>query len=374
MKWSFRLGSVSGIGIYVHATFVLIIGWVVLGSLSRGGSTNDAIWDVIFVLALFGCVVLHELGHALTAKRFGIKTRDITLLPIGGLARLEKMPDEPIQELLVALAGPAVNVVIAALIYVGLGLTGTAQPITESVMLSGPFWERLMVLNVFLVLFNMLPAFPMDGGRALRAVLATRMSALKATRIASSVGQAMALFFGFVGLFSNPFLVFIALFVWMGATQEYGIAQTTALLGDVPVRRAMVTEFHTLSPHQTLGEAVRLTLAGPQSDFPVLEDEHLLGVLTQSDLLRGLSDNGPDTIVSQSMQSDFSTTAPTEDLEQAFKRLQTCACRTLPVLDNGRLVGLLTRDNLAAFLSIQGALADVHHSPGSGPQLAKSVM
>ncbi len=373
MKWSLKLGTVSGIGIYVHATFVLIIGWVALGSLSRGGDVQDAIRDIGFILALFACVVLHELGHALSAKRFGIRTRDITLLPIGGLARLEKMPDKPIEELIVALAGPAVNVVIAAGIFVGLALTGTAQPMTPTVLLDGPFWQRLMIVNIFLVLFNMLPAFPMDGGRALRALLATRMGPLKATRIAASVGQAMALFFGFVGLFSNPFLVFIALFVWMGATQEYGIAQTEALLGDVPVRRAMVTEFHSLSPHDTLGEAVRLTLADPQADFPVLEGDQVIGVLTQSDLLKGLSESGPDSIVSQNMHGEFSTATASEDLEKAFKRLGTCECRTLPVFEQGRLVGLLTRDNLAAYLSIQGALTEEHHRPGAGPELAKSA-
>lgn len=374
MKWSLKLCTISGIGIYIHATFVLIIGWVALGSFSRGGDVQDALRDVAFILALFACVVLHELGHALSAKRFGIKTRDITLLPIGGLARLEKMPDKPVQELIVALAGPAVNVVIAIAIFFGRAITGTAQEITETVLLDGPFWERLMIVNIFLVLFNMLPAFPMDGGRALRALLATRMSSLQATRIAASVGQAMALFFGFVGLFSNPFLVFIALFVWMGATQEYAVAQTQALLGDVPVRRAMVTEFHGLSPHNTLGDAVRLTLAGPQADFPVLEGDQVVGVLTQSDLLKGLSENGRDSIVSHVMHNEFSTANPGENLEEAFKRLQTCECRTLPVLENGRLVGLLTRDNLAAFLSIQGAMADEHHGPGSGPELAKSAM
>ena len=374
MKWSLKLGTVKGIGIYVHATFVLILGWVALGSFSRGGGVDDAIRDIIFVLALFACVVLHELGHALTAQRFGIRTRDITLLPIGGLARLEKMPDKPLQELTVALAGPAVNVVIAFLIVAGRALTGTAAEITPEVLLEGPFWERLMIVNIVLVLFNMLPAFPMDGGRALRAMLATRMSQLRATRIAASVGQAMALFFGFVGLFTNPFLVFIALFVWMGATQEYGIAQTEALLGDVPVRRAMVTEFHVLSPHDTLGDVVRLTLAGPQEDFPVLEGDQVVGVLTQSNLLQGLAKKGSDSIVSQSMHSDFSTAEASEDLEEAFKRLRVCECRTLPVLERGRLVGLLTRDNLAAFLSIQSALTEEHRGPGSGPEPARSPM
>lgn len=368
MKWSIKFATVAGIGIYVHATFVLILFWVAFGSLSRGGDSADAIRDIIFVLALFGCVLLHELGHALSAKRYGIKTRDITLLPIGGLARLEKMPDKPMQELVVALAGPAVNVVIAAVIFIGLKVTGLWEPFTTETMIEGPFLQRLYVVNIFLVLFNMLPAFPMDGGRALRAVLASRMGQLRATRIAASVGQGMALLFGFRGLFSNPFLVFIALFVWMGATAEYGMAQTDALLSDVPVRRAMVTLYDVLSPKQSLGEAVAITLKGPQADFPVVEAGQVVGILTQGELLKGLSEEGRDALVSHAMHAEFDTAHPDEDLDDAFKRLQLCQCRTLPVLEHGQLVGLLTRDNLTAFLSIQSVLAEHHQRPGHGPE------
>lgn len=373
MKWSFKIATISGIGIYVHATFALILIWVGFGSLSRGGSTAEAIADIVFVLALFGCVVLHELGHALTAKRYGIKTRDITLLPIGGLARLEKMPDKPMQELAVALAGPAVNVVIAAVIYAGLAAAGLWTPMTAEAMVEGPFLQRLLVVNIFLVLFNMLPAFPMDGGRALRAILASRMGQLRATRIAATVGQGMALLFGFVGLFSNPFLVFIALFVWMGATAEYGLAQTEAFLADVPVRQAMVTEFHALSPKQSLGEAVQMTLAGPQADFPVVEVGEVIGILTQGELLKGLAEQGPDSLVSHAMHSQFETARPDEDLEAAFRRLQLCQCRTLPVLERGELVGLVTRDNIMAYLSIQSVMAARHHGPGHGPELVKPM-
>ena len=373
MKWSFRIATVSGIGIYVHATFALILLWVALGSMSRGGSSAEVAWDILFVLALFGCVVLHELGHALTAKRYGIKTRDITLLPIGGLARLEKMPDKPMEELAVALAGPAVNVVIAGAIYLGLGVTGFWAPLTAQTMIDGPFLQRLFVVNIFLVLFNMLPAFPMDGGRALRAILAARIGQLRATRIAASVGQGMALLFGFVGLFSNPFLVFIALFVWMGATAEYGLAQTEAFLADVPVRQAMVTEFHSLSPKQSLGEAVQMTLAGPQADFPVVEAGEVIGILTQGELLKGLAEQGPNSLVSHAMHSEFETATANEDLEVAFRRLQLCQCRTLPVLEEGRLVGLLTRDNITAYLNIQSVMAAQHHGPGRGPELVKPL-
>ncbi len=220
MKWSWKLVDIAGIGVYMHATFLLLIGWVVLIHWMQGQSLSQTLEGVAFILALFLCVVLHELGHALTAKKYGIRTRDITLLPIGGLARLERMPDDPKQELWVALAGPAVNVVIAAGLSVWLDLVGSFETLGGLSLLEWPFLARLMAVNVLLVAFNMVPAFPMDGGRVLRAILATRMDYTKATEIAASLGQAIALLFGFVGFFTNPFLMFIALFVWIGAGQE----------------------------------------------------------------------------------------------------------------------------------------------------------
>jgi Zn-dependent protease len=234
MKWSWKLGEFRGIGVYVHATFFILIGFIVLSYWSQGQSLQATLAGVGFILALFACVVLHEFGHALMAAKFGVKTRDITLLPIGGLARLERMPDEPMQELWVALAGPAVNVVIAAALYAWLQLTTSLTPLGQLSVTSGPFLERLMFVNVVLVLFNMLPAFPMDGGRVLRALLANHMEYTRATQIAATVGQAMALVFGFVGFFTNPFLLFIALFVWIGAAQEASMAQMKSSRSPAP--------------------------------------------------------------------------------------------------------------------------------------------
>ncbi len=234
MKWSLKLGRVSGIPIQVHWTFLILIAWIVLIHASRGASTIQVIGGVLLVLAVFGCVVLHELGHALTAQRFGIRTRDITLLPIGGVARLERMPEDPKQELLVAVAGPAVNGVIAGLLFVVLEVAGIIGPMAEVVVVGGNFFVQLMWINVILVLFNILPAFPMDGGRILRALLAYKMDFLRATQIAASVGQAMAMLFGLVGLiFGNPFLLFIAIFVYLGAGAEARHARVKrALEGD----------------------------------------------------------------------------------------------------------------------------------------------
>jgi len=356
MKWSWKLGRFAGIDVYVHATFLLIIGWIALEHWTQGRSLVAVLSGIVFILTLFGCVLLHEYGHALTARRYGIRTRDITLLPIGGLARLERMPDDPRQELWVALAGPAVNLVIAIVLWTWLRLTIGFEPVHQLGVVRGAFLYRLMIVNVFLALFNMLPAFPMDGGRVLRALLASRLEYTRATHIAAVIGQGMAILFGFLGLFISPFLLFIALFVWMGAAQESGLVQVRSAFSGIPVARAMITNFETLCGHHTLGHAVDRILAGSQQDFPVLEGERLIGVLTRTDLLTGLGGQGREARVEDVMKRDFQIVDSSEMLEVAVARLQGCQCRTLPVLHGGELVGLVTMDNLGEFVMIQGAL------------------
>jgi CBS domain-containing protein len=211
-------------------------------------------------------------------------------------------------------------------------------------------------VNVFLVIFNMLPAFPMDGGRVVRALLATKIDYSRATQLAASLGQAMALLFGLIGFFTNPFLIFIALFVWIGAAQEASLVQMKSALGGIPVDRAMLVEFHTLAPQDTLGRAVELILAGSQQDFPVVEGSRVVGVLTRQDLLVALAKLNRATPVSEVMQRDFQIVAASDMLDIAFLRLQNCQCRTLPVERQGRLVGLLTMENVGEFISIQTAV------------------
>ena len=356
MKWSLRLGKIAGIGVYIHATFFLMIGWVGLSHWMQGHSLAATLLGVGFILTIFACVVLHEFGHALAARRYGIKTRDITLLPIGGVARLERMPEDPIQELWVALAGPAVNVAIAVSLYLWLYVTANLEPFSKLSLTDGAFVQRILLLNVALVLFNMLPAFPMDGGRVLRALLATRIEYTRATHIAARIGQAMALLFGFLGFFTNPFLLFIALFVWIGAGQEASMTQLKSALGGIPIGRAMITDYRTLSPGDSLGRAVELTLAGSQQDFPVEENGRVAGVLTRADLLQALAKGGEGLSVSEVMQREFQMVDSSEMLDTIFPRLQNSQCHTLPVTRNGRLVGLMTMDNVGEFILIQSAL------------------
>lgn len=358
MKWSWRLGRIAGIDIYVHATFLLILGWVALTAYRLSGTPEGAARGVLFILVLFASVVMHEYGHALTARRFGVRTRNITLLPIGGVAQLERMPENPRQELLVAVAGPAVTIGLVVVLYVALKLLGlpTVAPDAAIGDAGAPFLARLMWINVVLALFNLLPAFPMDGGRVLRAVLAMRTDYVRATEMAARVGKAFALVFGMIGLLYNPFLVLIALFVWMGAAAEAATAQFRWALGDVPVERVMITDVRTLSPRDRLDTAVDHILSGFQQDFPVVEGSTVVGVMTRADLLTALTQRGRDVPVSEVMARTFQTAEPTEPLVTAFERLRACRCHTLPVLRDRRLVGILTMENVGEFVMIESAL------------------
>ncbi|MBN2088236.1 site-2 protease family protein [candidate division KSB1 bacterium] len=356
MKWSLKIGTYKGIPVYIHATFILVILWVAISHWMQGHDFNTTVNGIIFVLLLFTFVVFHEFGHALMARRYNIVTRDITLLPIGGLARLERMPDKPAQELWVALAGPAVNVVISAILFVWLYVTAQFQPLMDLTMTTGPLLERLMVVNLFLAGFNLLPAFPMDGGRVVRALLAMRMEYSRATQVAASIGQGMALIFGFLGFFGNPTLLFIAFFVWIGAAQEAQMAKVRYVLDGIPVRSAMITDFKTLYPGDTLKRAVELILAGSQHDFPVTVDGSVVGILERKTLMTALSQFGQDARVGDVMARQFQSIGVMDMLQAAMARLQSCDCHIMPVLSNNGLAGLLTMENVGEFMMIHAAL------------------
>jgi len=356
MKWSWKLARVAGIDVYVHATFFILIAWIGLSYWQAEGTVLAVTVGVGFILALFACVVLHEFGHALTARHYGVRTLHITLLPIGGIASLERMPKDPKQEMVVALAGPAVNLAIALALWLWLSLGNGFEAPQSLGLTSGTFLESLMAVNIVLAVFNMLPALPMDGGRVFRAALALRMDHAAATETAAKVGQGFALLMGFLGLLYNPLLIFIALFVWIGATAEAQSAQIESTLADIPVGRAMLTEYRALRPEHELARAVELTLAGSQKDFPVVVGQDVLGVLTQQDLLKGLQAGGERARVGDWMQREIPSARIDEPLESVLERLRNSPCRLLTVLEDGHVAGIVNLDNFAEFLSIQSVL------------------
>jgi len=358
MKWSIKIGKFVGIDVYMHLTFLLLVGWVALVYWQRGQSIGAALVGVLFIIAVFVCVVLHEYGHALISRRYGIATRDIIVLPIGGVARLEKIPSQPIQELWVALAGPAVNLFIAAALFVWLQATASWEPLQRLTVTTGPLLERLMAVNLFMIAFNMIPAFPMDGGRVLRAALATRLNYDRATQIAASIGRAIAVLFGLMGLVYSPFLLFIALFVWLGATQEAALTRRKSAVGGIPVHQVMVSEFKTLATDDSLQRAAEFTLAGAQKDFPVVSDGILEGVLRQTDLLTALSRKDAQATVASIIRKDASAVLSTDMLDTVITKLSECRCDLLPVTREGKLVGVVTTENLGAFMRLREASAN----------------
>lgn len=358
MKWSWKIGTFAGIAVYMHATFLLLLGWIALSHWMQYQSLLPTLTGVAFIIALFVCVVLHEYGHALTAGRFGIATKDITLLPIGGVARLERIPDKPDQELWVAVAGPGVNVVIALVLGAYLLLTGHFEPVRHIGLTHGMFLERLLFANLFLVGFNLIPAFPMDGGRVLRALLAKRMEYERATRIAATVGQGLAFVFGFLGLFANPFLVFVALFVWIGAAQEAALVETKSVLGSAAAKDAMIAEFRTLSPRDELSQAVKLVLNGWQQDFPVVDQGRVVGMLLRADMIATLASGEVHASIREAMREDFPVASPMEPLHSVFTRLHAAEAATVPVVENSRLVGLITLENMTEYMMVQAALSE----------------
>jgi Zn-dependent protease/CBS domain-containing protein len=362
LSGSWKLCRIAGIPVYVHWTFLILLAWVFFGHVMAGQDLPTSLRGVVFVLAIFGCVVLHEMGHALTARRFGVPTSDITLLPIGGVARLREIPDKPAQELLIAIAGPAVNLLLVLALY----LAGVRVPRATSdaqLLFRGGLLPSLLFVNLFLMLFNLLPAFPMDGGRVLRALLAMAMDYGRATQIAARIGRLMAVLFGLLGLSAgNPMLVLIAIFVWLGAEAEAMQVQERWLLRAAHVRDAMRTEFHILSPFQSLSEAAELLIAGPQRAFPVVENRRVLGVLTHDAVVSGLMRAGGDARIGELDLAPAPTVGADTPLLPALGRLRESGAPCLLVQDRDETAGLLTSESVGEYVLIQTARSAGPHS------------
>ena len=356
MRWSLNIGTIAGTAVRVHITFLLFLGWIFAANYASGGP--DAAWSgLLFMVLLFACVLAHEFGHIFTARAFGVATPDVTLLPIGGVARLERIPEEPYEEFLIAIAGPAVNVVIAfGLVALAGAQLGVGALSVESASIS--MIDRLANVNLFLAVFNMIPAFPMDGGRVLRALLASRMGHTHATEVAAAVGQGVAFALGFVGLFWNPMLIFIAIFVYLAAAAEAHLAAMRAMSHGVPVTNAMMTQFAKLTPQAHVDEAVQTLLHTSQGEFPVVDDaDKPVGLLGRGDLIRALKQFGPDARVADVMTTKVPTVGHRRCLEDAFRLLQEKGAPAVAVVDaEGRLVGLVTSETVGEMVQLREAM------------------
>lgn len=356
MKYSLYLGKVAGIRISVHWTFLLLIFWIVFVNMRSGSTFNESLWSVTFVLTLFVCVILHELGHALTAKRFHIKTREISILPIGGVAQLESIPEKPREELLVALAGPAVNIVIAGLLYPFVSLT---QDVGELQTLSrigpGNFLLALMSVNLWLALFNLIPAFPMDGGRVLRALLGFRLGHAQATKIAAAIGQVLAMVFVFIGFFYNPFLVFIGLFIFLGAQAEAAYAQSKFMLKGFTVNDVVMHDIPVIDGNASIAEAVRTLLNSQNRNFVVNHMGKTVGTLSRDQIIRALGEHGEHISVNNIKDGEMVILSPDMPLEEAWHRMQRERKPLMLVMSNGDLTGVVDEENLAEFILVQTA-------------------
>ncbi len=354
ISWSFSVATIGGIDVRIHATLLVLFAWIAAAYALAGAGAAGAATGVALVVCMFGAVLLHELGHALAARSFGVRTRDITLLPVGGLSRLERMPPRPLHELIVALTGPLVNLVLAGILALGLEAAGAPLLPRDLLSVGGPFAAQLLWVNLSLAAFNLLPAFPTDGGRALRAILAMGLGRTRATDIAAGIGRIFALALGLLGVVSSALLAIAAIFLYIAAGEEQRWTRLLGAVEGLPVERAMVTCFQPLDARARLAEAAARVVAGAPSDFPVQEGERLVGVLTRVDLVAGLVADGPDAPVAAFMEKDVEIVAPSEPLENAVELVRSGV--PVVIAKDGELVGLLGADALPELASFAEAL------------------
>lgn len=351
--WSWRAGSIAGIPIRIHLTLVFLLAWIALSPAVTGVRPQATLAGILLVVVVFAIIVIHELSHALMARRFGVETREILLLPIGGIASLEQFPERPSQELAIALVGPAINLVLAGLLWLGIMLgRGSVDPAAATTIWQ-LFVVQLMWVNLWLALFNLIPAFPMDGGRVMRALLAMRLGRLRATDVAAALAKVIAAVFAMLGLLFNPWLILIAVVVWLGARQEAAMVRLRTAISDVPVSAAMKRQIEVVTPDQPLEQAARLLVATGQAQLPIMDHGEMVGVLTRGDVTSGIAAAGADGRVAAAPHHDAVTVAPTEPLDHVLDRLASSPDAIAVVVDDGVPVGIVTTEQLAMFAALR---------------------
>jgi Zn-dependent protease len=364
MKWSLNIGKIAGIDLKIHFTFFILLFGVGISGLVAGDPTQAILMNLAIILALFLFVVLHELGHALMARRFGIPTKDITLLPIGGLARLDHMPEEPLKEFLVAAAGPLVNVLLAGAIALGLAVTGFfAQPISLD-LIANNFWTQILLANIILVVFNVIPAFPMDGGRMLRALLGLVMDRVKATKVAAGIGRALAVLMGVFGLFFNTWLILTSLFVWWSAGAEAQAETLKANLKGLTVRDALVNLFYQVEANQPLTSVYQLSMDTGQREMPVTSNGHLLGIIRPADLTAAIQRLGDRAPAYAAIGAEPKGLDPQMPVNEILPRFSECSAQ--PVVEDGQLIGLVTPQSVQQLIWLREHQWPVDPRPSEG--------
>lgn len=355
MKGSFKLGKIAGIGLFIHWTFSILLIFIVYINYKAGQNTTQILWSLFFILSIFVTVLLHELGHALAAKNYNIETKDITLLPIGGLARLDKIPEKPSEELVVAIAGPLVNITLAFFTSLFISIPDNSQELI--VQLTGGINRSNFLLNFFLVnlwlaLFNLIPAFPMDGGRVLRALLSFKLKRNVATKIAARIGQFLAMGFIFLGFFTNPFLIIIGVFVIMSAQIEANFTESKYMLKGFKVRDIVMKQFITIESNETLARAVELLLDSQTKEFLVTENNKPVGTLNRDEIINALSKKADVVFINSIMNRNLIFLQADSFLEDIFELIYKNKSSLMLVIDNDQIIGTLDLENLLEFILV----------------------
>lgn len=356
MKGAFKLGKIAGIGLFIHWTFSLLILFIVYINHKNGQNTTQIMWSVLFILSIFITVLLHELGHALAAKKFNIVTKDITLLPIGGLARLETLPEKPSEELIVAITGPLVNIALAIMTRLFIQLPNNAEELLNQLtngINGNNFLLNFFLVNIWLALFNLIPAFPMDGGRILRALLSYKLQRNVATNIAARIGQFLAIGFIFLGIFTNPFLIFIGIFVIMAAQMEKDYTDSKFILKGYKVRDVVMKQYLTIGSNETLSKAVELLLDSQSKNFLVMDNIIPVGTLNRTEIIEALSKKGENVTINSIMNKELILLDAETLLEDVFELIYKNKSSLMLVIENKQLIGTLDTENLLEFILIK---------------------
>ncbi len=363
MRWTLNLGKMFGVKIVLHWTFFLLLGWILFSEYNRGSSTETILLTAAYILAIFFCVVLHEMGHILTARHFGIDTRKITLLPIGGVASLDKIPEKPKEEFQVAIAGPLVNLAIAALIFPFLNdlasyipSSSEAQQATASITLEN-FWFSLFTVNILLAVFNLIPAFPMDGGRILRSLLSMKMDRLKSTGIASAIGQFLSIGFFFLGLMYNPILSLIAVFIFFGARGEHFMIQQNELLRGHEAKEAMITDITPIKADEQIDRLSSQLISSCDDVFVVYDGDQLKGIVSRNDILQSLKEYSNGHKVGDLARTDFDSIKTSDKLNKIMPKIREKGQSTFPVFEGEDFKGIVSLDSIQRFISLQSSLS-----------------